>query len=85
MAAINHVPAQHLHAVQEKDAPTHIERTETNENDIVMAKVVVEAEVDAFGARSKTNPEEIALVKKLDRTILVRLFPPLPSSKISMN
>jgi hypothetical protein len=49
----------------------HIERTETMDNDIALAKVAVDAKVDEFGARSKTNPEEIALVKKLDRTILV--------------
>lgn len=49
----------------------HIERTETHETDIALDKVAAEAKVDAFGARSKTNPEEIALVKKLDRTILV--------------
>lgn len=49
----------------------HIERMETNDNDLSLAKVAAEAKLDEFGARSKTNPEEIALVKKLDRTILV--------------
>ena len=54
----------------------HVERVGTNENDISLAKIGVDAKLDEFGARSKTNPEEIALVKKLDRTILVSLPPP---------
>lgn len=49
----------------------HVDRVETQDNDISLAKVEVDAELDEFGARSKTNPAEIALVKKLDRTILV--------------
>lgn len=49
----------------------YVERVDTHDNDIVPAKVAADAKLDAFGARSKTNPEEIALVKKLDRTILV--------------
>lgn len=49
----------------------HVERVETHENDISLAKVEADAKLDEFGARSKTNPAEIALVKKLDRTILV--------------
>jgi hypothetical protein len=53
----------------------HVERVETNDNDLSLAKVKVDAKLDEFGARSKTNPEEIALVKKLDRTILVSLSP----------
>lgn len=54
----------------------HIERISTNDNDLTLAKVGVDAKLDEFGARSKTNPEEIALVKKLDRTILViRIIP----------
>lgn len=76
MAGINPTQTQHAtHApdtVQEKDASAHIERTVTNENDVAVTKVMMDAKVDEFGARSKTNPEEIALVKKLDRTILVR-------------
>ena len=52
----------------------HVERIDTNENDIALAKVAADAKVDEFGARSKTNPKEIALVKKLDRTILVSLL-----------
>lgn len=49
----------------------HVERFDTNDNDISLEKVDPDAKLDEFGARSKTNPAEIALVKKLDRTILV--------------
>lgn len=49
----------------------HVERVETHGDDISLAKVEADAKLDEFGARSKTNPAEIALVKKLDRTILV--------------
>lgn len=49
----------------------HVERFDTNDNDTSLAKVEADAKLDEFGARSKTNPAEIALVKKLDRTILV--------------
>lgn len=58
---------------EEKDITggNHVERVETHDNDISLAKVEVDAKLDEFGARSKTNPAEIALVKKLDRTILV--------------
>ncbi|KAL6705182.1 hypothetical protein ACN47E_007287 [Coniothyrium glycines] len=57
-----------------KDTPAYIERAETKEDDVALAKVMIDAKVDEFGARSKTNPEEIALVKKLDRTILPMLW-----------
>lgn len=73
MAIINHTPAHGTSAVDEKkdiaDA-NFVERVDTHE-DLSLAKVEQDAKLDAFGARSKTNPEEIALVKKLDRTILV--------------
>lgn len=63
----------HGHVGNEKDHNANqVERMSTNDNDAAVAKVMVEAKVDEFGARSKTNPEEIALVRKLDRTILVR-------------
>ncbi|KAF1355981.1 MFS transporter-like protein [Lizonia empirigonia] len=52
----------------------HIERTETNDNDMPLDKVAAAAAMDEFGARCKTNPAEIALVKKLDRTILPMLW-----------
>lgn len=59
--------------IEEKDiiGGNHVERVETHDNGISLAKVEVDANLDEFGARSKTNPAEIALVKKLDRTILV--------------
>ena len=73
MAIINHTPAHGTTTVNEKkdiaDA-NYVERVDTRE-DLSLAKVEQDAKLDAFGARSKTNPEEIALVKKLDRTILV--------------
>lgn len=53
------------------EGPNHVERAETLDNEISLAKVEADAKLDEFGARSKTNPAEIALVKKLDRTILV--------------
>ncbi len=77
MAPSNHVPAHGSVAVDEKTniaGANYVERVETHDNDLSLAKVEVDAKLDAFGARSKTNPEEIALVKKLDRTILVSAF-----------
>jgi hypothetical protein len=75
MAIINHTPAHVTTTVDEKkdiaDA-NYVERVDTHE-DLSLAKVEQDAKLDAFGARSKTNPEEIALVKKLDRTILVSI------------
>jgi hypothetical protein len=73
MAIINHNPAHGTTIVNERkdlaDA-NYVERVDTHE-DLSLAKIEQDAKLDAFGARSKTNPEEIALVKKLDRTILV--------------
>ena len=70
MAIFKHT--SHTTTDDEKVAGTdHVERVETNDNDLSLAKVGADAKLDEFGARSKTNPEEIALVKKLDRTILV--------------
>ncbi|PNS17218.1 hypothetical protein CAC42_6901 [Sphaceloma murrayae] len=54
--------------------PDHVERVHTADDDPTLAKVGVKAKLDEFGARSKTSPEEIALVKKLDRTILPILW-----------
>lgn len=75
MVSIDRTPAQGTVVGDEKKdvaAANYVERVDTHDNDIALAKVEADAELDAFGARSKTNPEEIALVKKLDRTILVR-------------
>lgn len=75
MTTINHAPAHGAITVDEKKdiADTnYVERVDTHE-DLSLAKIEQDAKLDAFGARSKTNPEEIALVKKLDRTILVSI------------
>lgn len=76
MAAINDAPPLEGSASDiEKKATISgdcIERVDTDgNNDITLDKVGVDAQIDEFGARSKTSPEEIALVRKLDRTILV--------------
>lgn len=51
----------------------HIERAETTatNDDAVFSKFPKMDKVDQFGAHAKTDPREIALVKKLDRYILV--------------
>lgn len=51
----------------------HIERAETTatNDDAVFSKFPKMDKVDEFGAHAKTDPREIALVKKLDRYILV--------------
>jgi hypothetical protein len=51
----------------------HIERAETTatNDDAVFSKFPKMEKVDEFGAHAKTDPREIALVKKLDRYILV--------------
>lgn len=77
MASHNVAPAHGIVTDNEKKdlgGSNYVERVDTHDNDITLAKVEADAKLDAFGARSKTNPEEIKLVKKLDRTILVR-FP----------
>lgn len=74
MASNDRAPAQGIATDNEKEDITggnHVERVETHDNDISLAKIELDARLDEFGARSKTNPAEIALVKKLDRTILV--------------
>lgn len=80
MASDDRVPARGTATDNEKEGVTgdnHVERVETFDNDISLAKVEADAKLDEFGARSKTNPAEIALVKKLDRTILVCCSPTL--------
>lgn len=76
MASIDHAPAYGTATDSEEKGTTdinmnYVERFETQDNDVSLAKVEADAKLDEFGARSKTNPAEIALVKKLDRTILV--------------
>lgn len=79
MASSNIAPAHGKVTENEKKdiaGANYVERVDTHDNDITLAKVEADAKLDAFGARSKTNPEEIHLVKKLDRTILVCLRMP---------
>lgn len=51
----------------------HIERAETTatNDDAVFSKFPKMDKVDKFGAHAKTDPREIALVKKLDKYIIV--------------
>jgi hypothetical protein len=51
----------------------HIERAETGatHDDAVFSKFPKMDKVDEFGAHAKTDPREIALVKKLDKYIIV--------------
>lgn len=77
MAPSDCAPTHSTAAFNEKTdvaGTNYVERVETHDNDLSLAKIEADAKLDAFGARSKTNPEEIALVKKLDRTILVSAF-----------
>lgn len=81
MASINPAPAQAVHdsrPVDEKkertDAPVdenRIERVDTAGEDIFENEKGSRDNVDEFGAHAKTDPKEIALVKKLDRFIIV--------------
>jgi len=75
MASPNVAPVHATIIDDKKDigGSNYVERVDTYDNDLSLAKVEADAKLDSFGARSKTNPEEIALVKKLDRTILVSL------------
>lgn len=83
MAYNNRATADGTATDNEKEGITganHVERFDTNDNDISLAKIEADAKLDEFGARSKTNPAEIALVKKLDRTILVSPRPEKPGN-----
>lgn len=79
MAIIEHAPPRatggHIDTMDNEKAgityADNVERIRTADTDIPPEKLAVEAKVDEFGARSKIDPKEIALVKKLDRTILV--------------
>ncbi|KAM0413197.1 hypothetical protein ACHAPD_008284 [Fusarium lateritium] len=54
----------------------HIERAETTatNDDAVFSKFPKMDKVDEFGAHAKTDPREIALVKKLDKYIIPMLW-----------
>lgn len=57
------------HSTDEKMAQMErIEHVETTDADLVKPKMEL---VDEFGAHAKTDPKEIALVKKLDWYMLV--------------
>jgi hypothetical protein len=52
----------------------HIERVETGpSDDAIFSKFPKMDKVDEFGAHAKTDPREIALVKKLDKYIIVSI------------
>lgn len=56
--------------VDGKHAVDQLERVETHDEGVMKIQPTYE-KVDEFGAHSKTDPREIALVKKLDLYILV--------------
>lgn len=62
--------SKHDEDVARKD---HIERAETEatNDEAGFSKFPKMDKVDEFGAHAKTDPREIALVKKLDRYIIV--------------
>lgn len=60
-------------ATIEKNDITMLERTRTAESD-VLKPVPIVGKVDYSGAHEKTDPREIALVKKLDRWIMPMLW-----------
>ncbi|KAF2852561.1 MFS transporter-like protein [Plenodomus tracheiphilus IPT5] len=82
MATIDHPAPQdssgHLETTDNEKAyiatAEHVERTRTAETEMAHKNIAVDAKLDEFGARSKIDPLEIALVKKLDRTILPMLW-----------
>lgn len=55
---------------QEKVAVNQMEHVLTTDDPALMKQPVIE-KVDEFGAHTKTDPKEIALVKKIDWYILV--------------
>jgi hypothetical protein len=55
---------------KDRDAKPYLEQIESASIGEVLNKPTME-KVDRFGAHEKTNPKELALVKKLDRYILV--------------
>ncbi|KAH8811216.1 major facilitator superfamily domain-containing protein [Xylogone sp. PMI_703] len=57
----------------EKSSPLHIETQDNNDNEQALKIPEIE-KVDQFGAHAKTDPKEIALVRKLDIYILPILW-----------
>jgi len=70
-------PGGHDHKPDDTARNEHIERALDNvesrpNDDAIFSKFPKMDKVDEFGAHAKTDPREIALVKKLDKYILVR-------------
>lgn len=60
------------HSTDEKSPQMErIEHIETTDADLVKPKM---EKVDEFGAHSKTDPKEIAVVKKIDFYMLVSVY-----------
>lgn len=53
------------------DGKNNISHVETRDEEDQIQKADQNAKVDAFGAHTKTDPKEIALVKKLDWYMMV--------------
>lgn len=58
---------------QAVDDKNYISHVEANGNDDGFEKLPKSEKVDEFGAHAKTDPKEIALVKKLDWYMMVKL------------
>lgn len=56
----------------EKNPVMHVEGSEHDDQLQKPLDNDVDAEFDAFGARKKTDPKEVALVRKLDLYMMVR-------------
>lgn len=64
----------------------HVERVETApSDDAIFSKFPKMDKVDEFGAHAKTDPREIALVKKLDKYIIVSSIYTTDDSSIISN
>jgi hypothetical protein len=62
----------HLHTDLEKDMPLHVDDVETFDKD--SGSNALPTGADYSGAVAKTDPAEIALVRKLDMRIMPALF-----------
>jgi hypothetical protein len=76
VSSIPQGPAGHDHKPDDTARNEHIERALDNvesrpNDDAIFSKFPKMDKVDEFGAHAKTDPREIALVKKLDKYILV--------------
>lgn len=66
--------------------PRVLEQVKSHATEIEHAEkpVPIVDKVDYSGAHEKTDPKEIALVKKLDRWIMVRGLPAVPRKSIML-